>query len=156
MGGARGDPGAYPIGPPEGAAAGAPASPAAPTSVPDPEVIPKARRRAFTAAYKVQVLREADACSGPGQIGALLRREGLYSSHLTEWRRLRDEGFLVSASKRKRGPTAMVIDSSAKRVAALERENRKLQEKLRKAEIIIDFQKKLQEVLRLHDQGGTN
>jgi len=123
-------------------------------SVPDPEVVPKASRRRFKTEYKVKILREADACTDPGQIGALLRREGLYSSHLTVWRRLRDQGFLVFAGERKRGRKAKPANPQAKRVAGLERENRKLEEKLRKAEIIIDFQKQVQDLLRMHDEGA--
>ncbi len=129
--------------------------PAAPSSVPDPEVVAKARRRYFTAEHKLRVLREADAGSEAGAIGALLRREGLYSSHLTEWRRLRAAGLLATADERKRGRKPKPVDPSAKRVAELERENRRLTEKLRKAEIIIDFQKKVQDLLRMQEEGGT-
>ena len=141
------------VGPPAVAAAAVP-GPSGKMSVPDPEVVPKASRRRFKTEYKVKILREADACTDPGQIGALLRREGLYSSHLTVWRRLRDQGFLVFAGERKRGRKAKPADPQAKRVAELERENRQLSEKLRKAEIIIDFQKKVQDLLRMHDQGA--
>ena len=140
-------------GPP--AAVGTPPIPAAKLSVPDPEVVPKARRRYYTADYKLRVLREADACREAGEIGALLRREGLYSSSLTEWRRLRDKGFLAEAGGRKRGRKAKIVDPNAKRLAELERENQKLSEKLRKAEIIIDFQKKVQDLLRMQEEGGT-
>lgn len=137
---------------PATAAAGAPA-PIERTGAPDPEVVPKARRRRFTAEYKLRILREADACTKPGQIGALLRREGLYSSHLTDWGRRRDKGFLAAAESR-RGRKAKPADPSAKRVAELERENRRLSEKLRKAEIIIDFQKKVQALLSMQDEEG--
>jgi transposase-like protein len=99
-------------------------------------------------------LREADACVEPGQIGALLRREGLYSSHLTAWRRRRDNGFLVAAGERRRGRKAKPTDPSAKRVAELERENRRLSEELRKAQIIIDVQKKVQALLSSQDEDG--
>ena len=123
--------------------------------VPDPEVVPKASRRHFTAEFKMRILREADRCNKPGEIGALLRREGLYSSLLTEWRRLRDEGFLATSADRRRGRKGKPIDPSAKRIAELEHENRQLSEKLRKAELIIDFQKKVQVLLGMQDEAGT-
>ena len=72
--------------------------------VPDPELVERSRRRRFTAEYKLRIVREADACSRPGEIGALLRREGLYSSLLTEWRRARDSGALVALAPKRRGP----------------------------------------------------
>jgi len=72
--------------------------------VPDPELVERPRRRRFSAEYKLRVVREADACSRPGEIGALLRREGLYSSLLTEWRRARDRGALVALAPKRRGP----------------------------------------------------
>lgn len=137
------------------ASAAAVPSPIERTPAPDPEVVPKVRRRRFTAEYKLRILREADACTKPGQIGALLRREGLYSSHLSEWSRRRDKGFLTAAGETRRGRKAKPVDPSAKRVAELERENRRLSEKLRKAEIIIDFQKKVQALLNLQDPDGT-
>jgi transposase-like protein len=111
----------------------------------DPEVPEKATRRRFTAEYKARIVREADACTEPGQIGALLRREGLYSSHLTEWRRLRDEGGLAGLSqKRGRKPKH---DPQAIEYAKLRRENDRLAERLRKAELIIAAQKKIAEIL---------
>jgi transposase-like protein len=134
-------------------AAAAPAGVRSPA--PDPEVVPKPRRRTFSAEYKLRILREADRCTKPGQVGALLRREGLYSSHLTDWGRLRDRGFLSTAAERRRGRKPKPIDPSAKRVAELERENRRLSEKLRKAEIIIDVQKKVQALLSIQDEAGT-
>jgi transposase-like protein len=69
---------------------------------PDPEVVPKAKRRRFSAEYKLRILREADACSEPGEIGSLLRREGLYSSHLSNWRRQRQSGTLAGLKPKKR------------------------------------------------------
>jgi transposase len=115
--------------------------------VPDPEVLDRPRRRTFTAAYKLEVLREADACSEPGQIGALLRREGLYSSHLSEWRRKRESGELQALEPRKRGRKAAVHNPLAAENARLQRDMAKLQEELRKARLIIDVQKKLAEML---------
>lgn len=120
--------------------------------VPDPEVkVPKPRRR-FTAKYKLSILAEVDACTGKGQIGAILRREGLYSSNLTTWKEQRDKGILDSLSPRKRGRKTKEVNPLAKRVAELERENRKLEKKLKQAEIIIEFQKKISQILNLGEQ----
>lgn len=141
-------------GTPATAAASAP-SPIERTSVPDPEVVPKACRRRFTSEFKLRILREADACTKSGQVGALLRREGLYSSHISEWNRLRDKGFLAVTGETHRGRKANPVDPSAKRLAELEREIQRLSEKLRKAEIIIDFQKKVQALLSMQDPDGT-
>ena len=111
---------------------------------PDPEVPAKVRRRRFTAEYRRRLLREADGCRKPGELGALLRREGLYSSHLANWRRQRDQGELVAGRARKRGPVPKVVDP---RVRQLEVENRRLQRKLARAETIITLQKKVAEIL---------
>ena len=118
-----------------------PERPSAPGPVPDPQVPEKAQRRRFTGEFKLRVLREADRCTEPGSIGALLRRHGLYSSLLTTWRRERDEGALRQLG-RKRGRKS-TRNPLADRVAELERENRRLQNRLRQAETIIDVQKKL-------------
>jgi transposase-like protein len=115
------------------------------SEVPEPQVPEKPQRRRFTAEFKLQVLREADRCTEPGAIGALLRRHGLYSSLLTTWRRERDEGALRQLG-RKRGRKS-TRNPLADRVAELERENRKLQNRLRQAETIIDVQKKVAEIL---------
>ena len=106
----------------------------------DPEVVVRARRRRFTAEYKARVLREADRCTGAGEIGALLRREGLYASNLITWRRQRETDGVAGLS-RKRGPKANPESGAARKIAELERKNRRLSEKLRKAGIIIEFQK---------------
>ena len=124
----------------------APAAPA-PGARPSPEVLEKPARRRFTAAYKLAILGEADACSGHGEAGALLRREGLYSSHLTTWRKQRDEGALKALSPSRRGRKPKAKNPLSDEVARLERENRKLQKRLRKAELIIDFQKKVAALL---------
>ena len=113
---------------------------------PDPEVPEKPVRRKFTAEYKLKILAEADRCTEYGQIGALLRREGLYSSHLSEWRRKRMEGTLVSLSPKKRGPKPEK-NPLAPEVARLEREVDQLQRKLVRAETIIDVQKKVSGLL---------
>lgn len=115
---------------------------------PDPEVTEKPVRRKFTAEHKLRILAEADRCTEYGQIGVLLRREGLYSSHLSDWRRKRMEGTLVSLSPRKRGPKPEK-NPLAPEVARLERENERLQRKLKQAETIIDVQKKLSGLLGL-------
>ena len=113
-------------------------------STPDPEVPAKVQRRQFTAEYRRRILREADACKKHGELGALLRREGLYSSHLANWRRQRDQGELAAGRARKRGPTPKPIDP---RVKQLESENRRLHRKLARAETIITLQKKVAEIL---------
>jgi transposase-like protein len=107
----------------------------------------KARRRQFSAEYKKRVLEEADACSEPGAIGALLRREGLYSSHLVVWRRQRAEGTSEGLRPRTRGRKPQSQNPLAKKVAQLERENRRLERRLKQAEIIIDVQKKVSQIL---------
>ena len=114
---------------------------------PDPEVPEKARRRRFSGKYKLQILRAVEACTQPGEIGALLRREGLYSSHLSKWRQQRDVGVLEGLRPRKRGRKPRPVDPQAKRIAQLERETERLQRKLEQAEIIIDVQKKLSQIL---------
>ena len=115
--------------------------------IPDPEVAPKAKRRQFTAKYKLRVVREADTCTEPGQTGSLLRREGLYSSYLSTWRRQREEGQLQALSSKKRGRKGQ--DPSAEELAQLQRENERLRARLEQAEIIIDVQKKLSKLLGL-------
>jgi len=109
---------------------------------PDPEVPPRARRRSFTAEYRTAVLREADACKQPGEVGALLRREGLYSSHLSEWRKQRDQGMLNT--KRGRRPTSR----AEAEVARLSRENDRLQRELRVARTVIEVQGKVSALLK--------
>jgi transposase-like protein len=124
---------------------------------PDPEVSERAARRRFTAEYKLRVLRQADACAGTGELGALLRREGLYSSHLTTWRRQREQGSLAALSPKKRGRQAGPPSPLARRVAELERENAGLSRRLQQAETIIAVQKKLSEALGIPlTSGGGN
>lgn len=117
-----------------------------PAEVPDPEVVAKGTRRFYTAEFKLRVLQEADACALSGEVGALLRREGLYSSHLTLWRREREGGALEGLTPKKRGvkPTRDPRDNEIER---LKRENAKLEERLRIAELICAAQKKVAEVL---------
>lgn len=116
-------------------------------SPPNPEVPEKKPRRRFTAQYKLRILEEADACKLPGQLGSLLRREGLYSSNLTTWRKQRDQGLLEVLSPKKRGRKPLVRNPLAQEVARLQRENERLKKKLKKAEIIIDVQKKISQIL---------
>jgi transposase-like protein len=113
-------------------------------SDPDPEVSATVQRRRFTAEYRFRVLAHADACTHRGDVGALLRREGLYSSLLTKWRRQRETGTLREMRGRRRGPTPRSVDP---RVTQLETENRRLQRKLQRAETIITLQKKVAEIL---------
>jgi transposase-like protein len=119
-------------------------------SGPNPEVIQKAERRRFSLAYKLDILKQADACSGHGEIGALLRREGLYSSTLANWRLLRSQGRLGSPPAKKRGPVS-TTDKSADtaRVRQLERENASLTARLQQAELVLDIQKKVSEMLAI-------
>ncbi len=121
-------------------------------SDPDPEVPAKARRRTFTAKYKLEILEGADGCSKPGEIGSLLRREGLYSSHLSKWRDQREAGALAGLTPKKRGRKPRPVDPQARRVAELERENARLRHKLEQAETIIEVQKKLSLLLESSPQ----
>lgn len=108
------------------------------------EVTEKARRRLFTLEYKRKIVKEADACKAPGEIGALLRREGLYSSHLTTWRAARDRGELApGAAAKKRGPQATAPDPRDKRIADLERQVEKVTKRAERAEAIAEIQKKV-------------
>jgi transposase-like protein len=119
----------------------APEPPAPPR--PDPEVVADAKRRTFTAEYKLRILAEADAAAAqPGAIGALLRREGLYSSLLVTWRRERQTGILKGLTPHKRGPKSK-RNPQEEEMQKLRRENQRLTEELRKAAIVIDAQKKV-------------
>jgi transposase-like protein len=103
----------------------------------DPELLERPRRRRFTAEYKLEVLREADGCTKPGETGALLRREGLYSSHLTAWRKQRDEGALGALSKRRGRPAADPRDGE---IARLRRRAERAEAELVKARKVIEVQ----------------
>ena len=127
---------------------GAPKNDARPAP-PSVEVSARPTRRRFTAAYKLSIVQEADRCTEPGQIGALLRREGLYSSHLGKWRKLRDAGSLDALHPRKRGPKTAAPTPLIKENEQLRRENARLQKKLKKAEMVIDFQKKVAALLEI-------
>lgn len=118
--------------------------------MPDPEVPVKAKRRTFSAAYKLRILEEADNCREPGEVGALLRREGLYSSHLAKWRRQREAGGLDGLKPKKRGRKK---DEEAAEIAQLRHENERLRKQLEQAAFIIAAQKKLAQALeRLTNQ----
>ena len=108
------------------------------------EVVAKAKRRQHPAEYKLRILREIDECKGSGEVGALLRREGLYSSLVSKWREQREQGSLTGLSGHRRGPK---VDANAAELARLQRENKRLQEKLERAELIIDVQKKVARLL---------
>lgn len=114
---------------------------------PDPEVAEKATRRRFSAEYKRRIVREADTCTTTGEVGALLRREGLYSSSLSNWRRQCAAGDVAGTGGAKRGPKAKPRDVRDKRIAELERETRQLKRKLSQAETIIGIQKKVATLL---------
>jgi len=116
-------------------------------SSPDPEVPEKKARRKFTAKYKLEILQKADVCTEPGQLGAFLRSKGLYSSNLATWRKQRDEGLLDALSPKKRGRKEKERNPLVPRVAELQRENEGLKRKLKRAETIIEFQKKISEIL---------
>jgi transposase len=118
----------------------------APKPRPDPEVVAQAKRRRFTAEYKQRILADADRAKGSGGVGALLRREGLYSSLLTTWRRERDAVVLQALAPQKRGPKSK-RDPVGEENQQLRRETLQLKEALRKAEIVIDIQKKVAALL---------
>lgn len=133
---------------------------AAPAAAPDPEVPAKATRRRFTADDKRRILTLADACTVPGSLGALLRREGLYSSNLTAWRRQRDAGMLSALTPRKRGRKGTVPHPLLREHEKLRKENERLTRRLKQAELIIDVQKKVSQMLGIplatSEDGGSD
>lgn len=132
---------------PNGVVEAVPTSGTTHPTLPNPEVVERARRRQFSASYKLRILEEADACTAPGQLGALLRREGLYSSHLTEWRRHRAEGTLAALAPRRRGrPRVSVAEAEIEKLRA---DNERLTRRLEAAEAIIEVQKKVSSLLAL-------
>ena len=121
---------------------------AQPEPTPNPEVPEKATRRRFSAQYKARILAKADACKGrPGALGELLRKEGLFSSQLSVWRKQRENGQLQGLVPKKRGRKGSGKPGKSQREKELERENRRLRQRLEKAELIIDIQKKTSELL---------
>ena len=113
----------------------------------DPEVVPMPQRRRFTVEEKLRILEEADACTEPGEVGALLRREGIYSSYLSKWREARDRGRLSESSGQRRGPKTPSDAALRRELVRLQRENERLQARLEQAEAIIEVQKKLSQLL---------
>ena len=104
------------------------------------EVVAKAKRRQHPAEYKLRILREVEGCKGKGEVGALLRREGLYSSLVSKWREQHERGSLTGLSRKRRGPK---VDVNAEELIRLQRENKRLQAQLERAELIMDIQKKV-------------
>jgi transposase-like protein len=119
------------------------------------EVVAKAQRRRFTAAYKRRILQEAERCRKPGEVGALLRREGLYSSSLTAWRAARARGELAGEGGKRRGPKPQPAHPEAKRILQLEREVRRLRARAERAEALVEVQKKLSALLHQDDGLST-
>ena len=128
---------------------GATAGAAAPggAGIPEQEVSSKASRRQFSARYKLRILKAVEAAQDSGEIGAILRREGLYSSHLTKWRSQREKGALAALGPRPRGPAPEPKNPLAGRVAELEGENRRLKARIAQAEAVLSIQKKVSELL---------
>ncbi len=124
-------------------AAAAPPTPGAPPT----EVEPRAQRRRFTAEYKRQILREADRCTRPGELGALVRREGLYFSHIRDWRAARERGELAGLSPKKRGPKVTPPDPRDKKIAELERDLGRQTKRAERAEALVELQKKVAALL---------
>ena len=114
---------------------------------PEVEVTEKAERRRFSAEYKRNILKAAEECRQPGELGALLRKKGLYSSHLTSWRAARERGGIAGLAPNKRGPKAAVKDARDRKIAELEREARKWKARAERAEALVDLQKKVSEIL---------
>ena len=115
--------------------------------VEETEVVAKARRRRFSAKQKRAIVQEADACKRPGEIGALLRREGLYSSHLSTWRREVEKRELAALEPKKRGPKGVAVDPKEQELVALRRENAALKSRAERAELLVAIQKKVSQIL---------
>jgi transposase len=115
--------------------------------VEDVQVAAKPRRRTYTAEYKRRILREADACTTPGAVGALLRREGLYSSHLVVWRRARARGELAALAAKKRGRKPTPVDPRDRKIAELERQLTAMAGRAERAEALVEAQKNLAALL---------
>ena len=123
---------------------------------PDAEVAAKPKRRQFTAAYRLRILEEADRCQSPGAVGQLLRREGLYSSHLANWRKARREGSLVALSPKKRGAKPKARNPLEPKVRELEAKVTRLERELDQARTIVDVQEKVAGLLGFHLESGKN
>ena len=120
--------------------------------VPNPEVSEKPQRRTYPAEYKLRILKEADACKQTGEVGALLRREGLYFSHLKTWKTQREEGTINALQPKQRGPKTKPANPLARRLSELHQENRRLKDRLKQAETIIEVQKKVSEILGIEQR----
>ncbi len=127
-----------------------------PAGAPETEVLAKAQRRRFSAEYKRRIVHEADRCLRPGEIGALLRREGLYASALTAWRAARERGALAGLAPRRRGPRARRVDPRDRTIAVQERELVQWKARAQRAEALVEIQKKFSELVGvpLLDDGG--
>ena len=127
---------------------------------PNPEVHDKAVRRRFSAEYKLRILTLADSCTDVGSMGMLLRREGLYASNLNTWRHQRERGVLSALTPKKRGRKETVRNPLVAENEKLRRENERITKRLRQAEIIIDVQKKVSQILGIqlatHEEGGND
>jgi len=123
------------------------------TNDPPTEVTAKARRRTFTAKYKHRILKKADACEAPGAVGALLRKEGLYTSHLALWRKQREQGALEALAPRKRGPVAIERDERDEQIESLQKELGALTRRAERAEALVELQKKVAELLSMATRG---
>ena len=126
-----------------------------PSTAPDPEFTPQ-RRRHFTAAYKRRILLEAESCKERGELGSLLRKEGLYSSNLISWRKEFESGGLSALAEKRRGRPPQPVSPLQERVAQLEREKAQLEARLKQAEFVIDVQKKVSQALGLAMANGES
>ena len=127
-----------------------------PRPAPDPEVVAKPKRRQFTAAYRLRILEEAERCGGSGEVGQLLRREGLYSSHLTSWRKSRREGALKGLASKKRGVKPMERNPLDSKVRELEAKVARLEKELHQAHTILDVQEKVAGLLGFNLKDGSD
>jgi len=125
-------------------------------TAPDPEVVAKPKRRRFTAEYRLRILEEADRCTGAGEVGQLLRREGLYSSHLANWRKARDEGALRGLRSKKRGAKPKASNPLEPKVRELETKVARLEKDLHKAYTILDVQEKVAGLLGFSLEDGKD
>ena len=123
---------------------------------PDSEVLAKPKRRRFTAGYRLRILEEVDGCTGVGEVGQLLRREGIYSSHLANWRKARREGALRGLSSKKRGAKPKARNPLEPKVRELEAKVARLETDLHKAHVILDVQEKVAGLLGFDLQDGKN
>ena len=128
----------------------------APLGDPDPEVLAKPKRRRFTAEYRLRILEEADRCAGTGELGQLLRREGLYSSHLANWRRARRDGALRGLRSKKRGAKPKASNPLEPKVRELEAKVARLEKDLHKAHVILDVQEKVAGLLGFSLEDGKD